>query len=149
VVQIEDTALQGGYRNAGASIYRQRSATWVYGARTPYAAMTAGFQLPAAPSGPARLVVVGLDSEDDAKTPISVSVNGVEVFSGPAPFENDTHDADFAGAAAPWSEQAWAIPEGALRAGANTLVIRSLADSASVGTPPFFMVDAARVEIGR
>jgi hypothetical protein len=121
----------------------------VYGARTPYAAMSASFELPAAPGGAARLVVVGLDSEDEAKTPISVSVNGVELFTGPAPFENDTTSQDFVNAPAPWSEEAWGIPPEALRAGTNTVEIRSLADSGNVGVPPFFAVDAARVELGR
>ena len=148
-VTLEDTAFQGGYRNTGGSIYRQRTATWVYGAQSPYPAMSATFELPAAPDRPGRLVVVGLDSEDDPKTSISVSVNDVEIFAGPAPFENDTRDPDFENGAAPWREHAWTVPAEALRSGANTVVIRSLAPSANVGTPPFFMVDAARVEFGR
>jgi hypothetical protein len=148
-VTLEDTAFQGGFRNTGASIYRQRSATWVYGAQTAFSTMSASFDLPGPPAGAARLVVVGLDSEDGPKTPISVSVNGAELFSGPAPFENDTADPDFENAPAPWREQAWTIPPAALRAGPNTVEIRNLAASTSVGTPPFFMIDQARVEIGR
>jgi serine/threonine-protein kinase len=144
-IALEDTAFQGGFRNPGASTYRQRSATWIYGARTPYASMSATFQLPGAPTGGALLTIVGLDSENAPKTPISISINDRELFRGPAPFADDTHSQDFENAPAPWGERSWPIPAEALRSGPNTLTIRNLADTADVGTPPFFVLDQARV----
>jgi serine/threonine-protein kinase len=145
-VVLEDTAFQGGFRNGGGSIYRRRSATWIYGARTPYSTMAASFDLPSVPAGGAVLTITGLDSETAGKTPISLAVNGRELFRGPSPFADDTHDPDFQNAAAPWSEQSWEVPADALRAGTNTITIRNLADSAEVGVPPFFMLDRAVVQ---
>jgi hypothetical protein len=142
---LEDTAFQGGFRNPGGSIYRQRSATWIYGARTPYSTMAASFELPAAPSGQAVLTITGLDSENAPKTPISITINDREIFRGPAPFADDSHDPDFRNAPAPWSDRSWPIPPDALRVGTNRLMIRNLADTADVGVPPFFMLDRASV----
>jgi hypothetical protein len=139
-VVLEDTAFQGGFRNAGDSQYRGRTATWVYGSRTQYSKMTAQFELPFAPRE-ADLVLVGLDSEGSQRTNMAIYVNDVELYRGRSPFPDDRPDQP----QAPWTERRLQLPGGALRPGANTVTIQNLEDSANVGSPPFVAIDQVTV----
>jgi serine/threonine-protein kinase len=145
-IGLEDTAFAGGYRNPGSSIYRQRTATWVYAANTPFSTMTATVDLPAAPAGPATLTVVGLSSEH-SQPRMALVVNGTQLHRGPAPFASDTLSQDFENAAAPWTEHSWTVPPGVLHAGRNSIAISNLEPSGGVNQPPFVMVDQARLDL--
>jgi serine/threonine-protein kinase len=139
-VRLEDTAFQGGFRGQGDSVYRGRTATLVYGSRTPYSRMTARFDLPASPRE-AQVWIVGLDSEGGTRTRIAIVVNDREIFRGPAPFPDDRPRQP----EAPWTERPFAVPEGVMHPGQNTLAIQNLEPSDRVGQPPFLAVDQAVV----
>jgi hypothetical protein len=139
---LNDTDFTGGYRNPDGSVYAGRPATWVYGARTNYSTMTASFALTSAPAGPATLTVRGLDSEGPQRTTILIALNDVEIFRGPSPFADDDENPNDA----PWTEHSWRVPPNVMRAGANTLTIRNLEDVDNEGSPPWFMLDWARIQ---
>jgi hypothetical protein len=138
-VEIPDTAFQGGYRNANGAPYRGQSATWVYGARTPYSAMTATFELPTTPRE-AQIRIVGLDSEGPQRTNVEVLIDDRPVFRGPAPFPDDVPSRP----QAPWAERAIDLPAGYLREGSNTITIRNLEDTGNMG-PPFLAIHQVTV----
>ncbi len=75
-LRLEDTDFSGGWRNRGASIYGGRTATWVYGQGSGYDTMRASFQASTSPGATAVLRITGMDSEDRAKTPMRVTING-------------------------------------------------------------------------
>jgi serine/threonine-protein kinase len=136
-VTLEDSLFVGGYRNPGESLYadstgEQRSATWIYGGRSEYPAMSAAFRVEQLPAGPAQLTLVGMDAEGEGRMPIEVMVNDQVIFRGANPL------ADWR-----WSQATLVVPAGVLHAGENTLTIRSLSSDANFNAPPFFMLDAA------
>jgi hypothetical protein len=138
VVRLEDTDWSGGFRNPGG--YRGRSATWIYGTSTQYSTMQAAFALGAQPAGEAILLIEGMDSEGGAKTPISITVNGREIYNGP----NLLPDDEYPFQVGTWATAAWSFDAGLLRPGQNTITIRNLAPGA-FSLPPFFMLDYAVV----
>jgi tRNA A-37 threonylcarbamoyl transferase component Bud32 len=144
-VLLEDTAWEGGYRRTGAAtVYGGRTATWVYGTTTQYSAMRATFVLDEAPGCAAALRVEGMDSEGQAKTPISVAVNGAEIYRGPNPLPDD----DLPLETGTWAAHTFTFDGSLLRAGHNEVRIANLAEGA-FSLPPFFMLDYAEVRCAR
>jgi hypothetical protein len=142
-IRLEDTQWQGGYRRTdGPTIYGGRSATWIYGYATEYSSMAVAFELAGSPRGTVQLTVEGMDSEGRAKTPISIEVNGVEIYHGPNPLPDD----DIPLESGTWAAYTWTFDASLLRAGANQIQIRNLAEGA-FSLPPFFMLDYADVTI--
>ncbi len=138
VIRLEDTDWSGGFRNPGG--YRGRSATWVYGTSTRYTTMQATFALDVQPVGEATLAIEGMDSEGRAKTPISISVNGSEIYNGPNPLPDDEYPFQVG----TWATVTWSFDARLLRPGQNTIAIRNLAPG-EFSLPPFFMLDYAIV----
>jgi hypothetical protein len=145
-IPLEDGAFAGGYRNPGSSLYRQRSATWAYGAGTAYSTMTARFDLADAP-GAGALTVTGLTSEN-WRPQIAILVNDRQIFRGQSPFPQDPGTPDVIDGTAAWGELSFPIPAGVLRAGANTLTIRNLENIDKINQPPWVMVDRATIRTG-
>jgi hypothetical protein len=137
-IRFEDSDWQGGYRRAAGRTYGGRTATWIYGTATEYNTMQAGFDLAAQPAGTATLTIEGMDSEDRAKTPISILVNGVEIFNGPNPLPDDDHPLE----TGTWASYVWSFDARLLRRGHNSIQIKNLAPGA-FSLPPFFMLDYA------
>jgi Polysaccharide lyase family 4, domain III len=141
-IDIEDTDFKGGYtRNDGK--YHKTTAHWVYGRGTAYWTMSAPFTVTNPPEGEAYLTIAGLDSEDTAKTPIAILINGQQIYNGPDPLPNDFTT----GPNAPgnWGSYTWTIPAGMVHDGVNILTIANLSNSARINSPPFFMLDYATV----
>jgi serine/threonine-protein kinase len=136
-VALEDLAFAGGYRYAPPSVYEGRTAVWVYGQGTSFASMTAPFRLPAQPTGNGHLTLAGMDSEDRAKTPMRILINGQSIFNGANPLPND-----FSPNAGTWGTYTWTFPAAVLRPGDNTITVENLAPSAALGIP-FIMIDSA------
>ncbi|MGI8587909.1 MAG: protein kinase domain-containing protein [Chloroflexia bacterium] len=136
---IGDTAFAGGYRYAPPSIYEGRTAAWVYGQGTQYSSMTAPFKLTAQPTGQAQLVLTGMDSEDKAKTPMRVLVNGQSVYNGADPLPND-----YSPKAGSWGSATITLPASVLHPGDNTLTIENLSPSGALGIP-FVMINSAKL----
>jgi hypothetical protein len=142
-VTVEDGSFQGGYTRSDG-LYHGRTAQWVYGRGTEYHTMTATFNVVEPPAGPATLTIVGVDSEDPAKTPMRIVVNdAVVIYEGPNPLPDDTT----AGPQGPgnWGSYEWNIPAGVLRPGPNTLSISNLDPSDRINYPIFVMVDYATI----
>lgn len=102
--------------------------------------MEAAFNLDVQPVGTAALRIEGMDSEGPAKTPISVRVNGTEIFVGPNPLPDD--DKPFE--TGTWASHTWRFDAGLLRPGRNVVSISNLAEGA-FSLPPWFMLDYAEV----
>lgn len=141
-IRLEDTAWSGGWRNRGSSMYGGRSATWVYGQGSGYSSMTASFESGTSTVGTAVLVIEGMDSEDAAKTPMRVTVNGTVIFEGRNPLPND--DAPLASGR--WDQLTLPFDSSLLQAGTNTVAIINLGTGA-VGLPPFIALDYAIVQL--
>ena len=136
---------RGGYYRGDGEWYG-RAWTAVYGAQSAYPAATLAFELPAAPAGPGRLTLVGLDDEFAGANPIVVVVNGVEVYNGAAPFPS--WDAVGRGESAAWTAVAVTVPAGVLRAGGNEVTVANLSPSANFGQPPYVLLSDAVLEVG-
>ncbi len=138
--RIEDTEWRGGYVRTGRAPFKGHTATWIYGASTPYHTMTTPILLPLAgqPQGTASLLIFGLDSEGASKTLISITVNGQEIYNGLDPLPNDS-DALPAGN---WGSYTWSFNAGLIHNGPNTITISNLS-AGQVGMPPWFMLDYA------
>jgi eukaryotic-like serine/threonine-protein kinase len=144
-IALEDTAFAGGYTRSNG-LYHGRSAHWVYGQGTQYSTMSATFNVDNPPAGPAVLTIVGIDSEDKAKTPMNITLNGVVIYEGPNPLPNDNSS----GPNGPgnWGSFTWPIGPGVLQPGANTLSITNLDPSPKINFPIFIMVDYASISWG-
>jgi serine/threonine-protein kinase len=141
LVRLDDTSWSGGYNlSRGSSRYGGRTATWIYGASTEYSAMSAVFDLADQPAGEAELIVEGMDSEGRQRTPISITVNGVEIYAGPNPLPDD----DLPLETGTWASASWRFDAALLRPGRNQISIRNRAEG-SFGGPPFFMLDYAEL----
>lgn len=141
-IDLEDTSFTGGFRNSGASIYGGRTSTWVYGQGSGYERMSASFTVQGVRSGMAMLVIEGMDSEDNAKTPLSIAVNNVVIFEGASPFPND----DIPLQSGVWDTLRLPFDTVLLQDGANVVSLTNLA-SGSRGLPPFVAVDYAIVQL--
>ena len=137
-IRFEDSDWQGGYRRAAGRTYGGRTATWIYGTSTEWSIMQADFDLAAQPDDIATLTIEGMDSEDRLKTPISILVNGVEIFNGPNPLPDDDHPLE----TGTWASFVWSFDARLLHPGHNEVQIKNLAPGA-FSLPPFFMLDYA------
>ena len=139
VVALEDVAFSGGYRYQPPSVYAGHTAVWVYGQGTGFASMRAPFKIGGQPSGRAALGIFGMDSEDPAKTPMRILINGQTIFNGRDPLPNDSGTS-----VGNWGNMTVTFDAGLLHPGDNTVTIENLSPSASLGIP-FVMVDMARL----
>lgn len=140
-VRLEDGTWQGGYNlSQGASRYGGRSATWIYGNTTEYSVMRVSFEVIGQPAGEAQLLIEGMDSEGRQKTPISIAVNGTEIYNGPNPLPDD----DLPLETGTWASNTWSFDAAVLEPGRNQITISNLAGG-TFGRPPFFMLDYAEL----
>jgi serine/threonine-protein kinase len=139
---LEDSAFMGGYTREDG--YHGRSAQWVYGQGTEYNTMTAQFTIERKPKGRASLTLVGLDSEDKAKTPMRVTLNDQVVFDGPDPLPNDTENGPQG--EGNWGSITWRLENKALQEGQNTISITNLDPSDQINFPIFIMIDQVALE---
>lgn len=126
----------GGNRQFGATKNGQFGVNYVYAGPTGDAAkMTAEFDLPSTPTVPLFLHLLARDDDFATTCPIEIRLNDRVLFSGPDGFPGDD-----------WAWRTFAIPEGVLRAGKNSIIIRNIAPEGKLGMPPWFML--ARCVIG-
>jgi hypothetical protein len=122
-------------------MYGGRTATWVYGQGSGYSTMQATFIRNATARGTATVTIVGMDSEDAAKTPLRITLNGTTLFQGPDPLPND----DMPLATGNWGTLTLRVDAALLHAGSNTLSLTNLARGA-INRPPFIALDYAVVQ---
>jgi serine/threonine-protein kinase len=132
---------QGGFTRTDGG-FLGRPWTAVYGANSGYGEATLSFELDAAPTGEAELRITGVDDEAGSDGPISVLVNGVEIYSGPSPFPNwDGGDTS----TGPWREERFSIPAGLLQEGENQITVTNLNPSGNIDSPPYVLLSDARL----
>jgi len=139
-IVLEDTDWQGGYRRSGGKTYGGRTSTWIYGSTTEYSIMRTSFAIADTFAGPVTLVIEGMDSEDRAKTPIQILVNGTEIYNGPNPLPDDDQPLE----SGTWASQSWSFDAQLLRVGQNEISVSNLAEG-EFSRPPFFMLDYAKL----
>ncbi len=137
-IEIADTDFAGGFTSNDGR-YHGRTARWVYGRGTDFHTMTTSFRVNRQGTGRARLELTGLDSEDDPKTPMRITLNEQLFYEGPNPLPNDA----CCGGDGPgnWGTVVFEFPVEALRQGNNTLIIQNLDPSNRINFPIFIMVD--------
>ncbi|MFL5735202.1 MAG: hypothetical protein ACJ78Q_18755, partial [Chloroflexia bacterium] len=138
-----------------AGLYRARSAHLVLGPLAPdprSRTLDCPFNLNKNAGGPIHLAYItlaGLDSPDEARTPIKVALNGKSIYEGPDPLENSAPAAS--GRPDPWNSYSLPVDPNLLLQGANTITITNLAPSPTVPTSltsanlPFLVLDYAAV----
>jgi hypothetical protein len=134
---------QGGFYGGDAKWYG-RTWTAVYSADSSNPRATLTVYLSALPQAPATLTVSGVDDEWAGNNPISITVNGVEIFSGPNPFAN--WDDEGLGEGDVWSQASFAVPAGLLHEGANEITLANLSQSAKFSSSPYVLVSDAILE---
>jgi hypothetical protein len=132
-------------------VYRPRepmhfARPWVaiYGELSVYSRATAAFRLDAAPTGPATLMLNGIDDEWLDSTPLVIEVNGEQVYSGASPFAN--WDGTAAGAETAWTPAEITIPPELLRPGRNRITVINLSPAANIGSPPYVLLGDASLQ---
>ena len=142
-ITLDDTAFVGGYTNANG-LYHGRTAHWVYGQGTAYSSMSASFTIQKKPNGPAKVVIVGLDAEDQAKSRLRLVLNNRVLYEGPDPLPND----DNSGPDGPgnWGDATFDIPNKVLQSGLNVITITNLDPSDKINFPIFIMVDSVTLK---
>ncbi|MFL5762237.1 MAG: hypothetical protein ACJ789_21260 [Thermomicrobiales bacterium] len=146
VVRFGAADWQGGYFGGDAEWYG-RAWTAVYRANSANSRASLLVQLPALPRAPATLTVSGVDDEWPGNNPISITVNGVEIFSGPSPFASWDGGGPHEGSV--WTQVAFAVPTGLLHAGANEIALENLSQAANVRSSPYVLVSDAVLVIDR
>jgi hypothetical protein len=154
-VRVDFTAADwlGGFQSLGGVTYG-RPWTAIYGAASDYPRARLTFDLDAAPTKPATLVLTGLDDHLASRSRIAINVNcdyetenrcshRRRIFLGPSPFENAN------GAYAvenPWTSIEFAIPAGLLRTGENSIWVANLAPTDNFNSTPFVLLGDATLE---
>ena len=111
----------------------------LYGAGSGYNVGILTFEATVTPVGQLTLVLTGLDDEREARSTIQVLLNGTTLFSGASGFDNRPAIGAVAGGDLPWGQLRLVIPEGTLKLGQNSLVVRNT----SVGdqlAPPYVLI---------
>ena len=116
----------------------------IYGSLSVYPRATALVRLDASPTGAATLTLTGIDDEWIDLNPITVEVNGQQVFTGASPFAN--WDGTTTGAATALTPVTITIAPDLLRAGRNRISIANLSPSVTVGSPPYVLLGDASLQ---
>lgn len=113
----------------------RRLATWIYGAKTAYSKMSAGFDLPSPPTTNYFLIISGQDDDSPKKCKIRITINNNKVFEGENPFISFG-----------WSKHTFPIKAYFLKEGHNVISIENIEDSYINTGPPFFMLNYAIIK---
>src|SRR5262249_7378626 len=135
---------QGGFYR-GDSGFLGRPWIAVYGAQSGLGRVTLSFSLDAIPTGDATLTITGINDEWASPNPMTVEVNGVQIYDGPCPFP--AWDGADNGEHAVWGSSSWTIPVGTLRQGTNEIAVSNLTQSANTNSPPYIDLSTTTLEI--
>jgi hypothetical protein len=142
-ITLGEEAWSGGYRGPfnGGPTYGGRTAVVAYGQGSDQSAISATFELAAAPRGEVELTVEGMDSEGAQKTEIVIAVNGQTIYNGPNPLPDDDRNFD----TGTWASHRFPFDPRLLRAGTNTVTISNRSPG-RFSSPPFIIIDSATIE---
>ena len=124
--------FQDGAKDLFGSSFDGEQVNYVYAQPTgSHASMKATFTLERVPPGPMFVHLKGRDDDAPAQCNIAIELNGRTLFEGRNTFS-----------AKAFETRKFAIPEGVLQAGLNTLVVACREKEGKVGMPPWFQVAA-------
>jgi hypothetical protein len=122
--------FSGGAKDRFGSAYDGEQVNTIYAAPTkPRCTMQVQFVLPTVPAGPLFVHLKARDDDGPRQCDIRIDLNGQALFAGPNEFP-----------ARKFETRQFAIPEGALQAGTNTLAITCREAQGKLGNPPWFQV---------
>lgn len=111
-----------------------RWVNYVYAKPTAKSEMSATFDVAKLPEKGAKLRMVARNGDTAPLSRVSVMLNGQPIVNSEVIFFNTGFDG-----------RNFDIPAGALKAGANTLLIRNEENQGTIGSPPWFMVAEAEI----
>ncbi len=133
----DDFVAGGAYRRTDGELYG-RPAAHLYSQETEYPQTTVAFTVggqPELPDSYIGIVIIGMDDELPGKVPCRLSLNGVVIWEGPAPFGDET-----------WTEVGWRVGNlELLQPGNNRLTFEVLSESGDFGLPPWLLLNQAAV----
>jgi hypothetical protein len=136
-INRDDFVEGGAYRRPDGVLY-DLPAAHLYAQNTDHPSTTVTLDLAETPERYAVIRIVGMDDESANTVPLRISINGVVIHEGPAPFGSEV-----------WTDTAWRIGNpGILQAGENSIVIENLAPTGEFGRPPWLLLSAMRVYVG-
>ncbi len=146
-VTLQSSDFTGAYRPSEGR-YRNRTARLIYGQDSSYSTAVGRFNLNVAALGTSanvRLTLSGLDSEEEGKTTIRITLNEKLVYEGANPLPNSPTDQEAASQG--WGTYSWPISLDILNQGVNTLSITNLSLGGKVEGGMFLALDYAAIEL--
>jgi hypothetical protein len=140
---IPAASWEGAYRPRDA-LHFDRPWVAIYGNQSVYPRATAHFRLDAPPTDAATLTLTGIDDEWLDLNPITIEVNGQQVFAGASPFAN--WDGTTAGAPTAWTSTTVTIAPELLKTGRNRITVANLSPTVNVGSPPYILLGDASLQ---
>jgi hypothetical protein len=140
---IPAASWEGAYRPRDP-LYFGRPWVAIYGNLSVYPRATAHFRLDAPPTDAATLTLTGIDDEWLDLNPITIEVNGQQVFAGASPFAN--WDGTTAGAPTAWTSTTVTIAPELLKTGRNRITVANLSPTVNVGSPPYILLGDASLQ---
>lgn len=145
---FDTTQLQGAYRRDDGKLYGLPAAA-LYGAGTSYSQGAFSFRASNVPGGGLQLVLVGLDDERQDHCRLQIVLNGTTIFDDADSFPNvPPSDNGEGGQARYWGRMTVVIPNGLVRNGDNTLILRNRTPGANVGIP-YILINNIGIATGR
>lgn len=141
--------LSGAYKRDDGTLYGLPQIA-LYGAGSTYNEGTVNLTAVTIPSSDRKifLVLSGLDDERNERCNLQVLLNGMIIFDGPNTFPNVPNgDNGVGGNERYWGEMSIAVPNNALKAGANTLTVRNTTPSLGYLGPPYMLISAIEFEL--
>ena len=131
LVDLAGTDLSGGAAAVFGSVMAgEIDVNYIYAQPTAgRSSMTAAFNLTQLPNGAIFLYVKGRDDDGPGACKIAIELNGRALFAGANQFSETQ-----------WLVKRFAIPEGVLKTGENTLRFVCLEKEGGLGMPPWFQV---------
>lgn len=111
-----------------------RWVNYVYAKPTGKSEMSSTFEVAKLPEKGAKLRMAARNGDTPTPARVSILLNGQAIVSAEVVFTNKG-----------LTERTFDIPEGALKSGANTLLVRNEESLGALGMPPWFMVAEAEI----
>ena len=127
--------FQGGAKDLYGTAYEGEQVNTVYAEPTgPHSAMQLKFPVKRVPAGPLFVHLKARDDDAPRQCKIALLLNGQALFEGTNEFKPGS-----------FTTRKFAIPDGALKEGENTLVIACREKNGRAGQPPWFQVAACTI----
>lgn len=135
---------QGGWHRNDSG-FLGRPWTAIYGAQSKYPQASLTFNLTATPTNRVMLTLVGISDETGVKDQIRVTINGRNIYTGPAWFAN--WDGNGNGQNAVWTTVDITMPGNYFQQGTNQITVANLHPGSNFSSPPWVDLGAAQLVV--